>query len=41
MKELIESLLTYVNGQTGMKFERLGDAIKWLVEQYKSNNNNK
>lgn len=36
--EQIKGLLTYVNEQTDNKFSRLGDAVKWLVEQLKNNN---
>lgn len=34
----IGGLLTYINDQTNNNFERLGEAVKFLVENYKSNN---
>lgn len=35
--EQIKGLLQYVNEQTANEFSRLGDAVKWLVEQVKDN----
>jgi len=32
----LKALLAYINESTGAKFTRLGDAIKHLVEEYKS-----
>lgn len=34
----IGGLLTYINEQTNSNFERLGEAVKFLVDNYKSNN---
>lgn len=34
----IAGLLRYINEQTGQQFERLGEAVIWLVKQYKKSN---
>ena len=40
MKKLIEGLLTYINEQTDQHFDRIGDAVKFLVEHYKQHKSN-
>lgn len=34
----VDGLLRYVNEQTNREFDKLGEAVKWLVDEYKSKN---
>ena len=35
----IKGLLRYVNEHCDKNFERLGEAVKWLVEEYNNKSN--